>query len=120
MGEHIRPALSYLNKHRRPSDKIYIHYASLPAFEYYAPDFGVNEGDYIKGRSSEKEPGKYWNDFVRARNRGKVWFVFSHDCRSCREDEADLVRNFEGLGSSVVVDRFDGVTVYSYDSGVGS
>jgi Dolichyl-phosphate-mannose-protein mannosyltransferase len=116
MGEHIKPTMSYLDQNRIYSDIIYIYYAAIPAFEYYASAFGFHQGDYIKGISSREQPEKYLNEMDRFRNRERVWFIFSHNCGRCKVDEENFFLQYlETVGSRVAVFKSEGASVYLYN-----
>ena len=110
-GEDIKPTMSYLEQNRLPSDIIYIYFAAIPAFEYYASAFGFHQGDYIKGNSSRGQPEKCLNEMDRLRNRERVWFIFSHNV----VEENSFLQCLGTVGSRVAVFKSEGAAVYLYN-----
>ena len=110
MGEHIKPTMSYLEQNRLPADLIYIYYAAIPAFEYYASPFGFHQSDYIKGISS-REQLECLNEMDRLRNSERVWFIFSHTA----DGEKIFVQCLDTVGSRVAVFKSEGAAIYLYN-----
>jgi hypothetical protein len=87
MREDIKPVLAYLQQHKRDTDFIYVYYGADPAFEYYAPAFGLKPGDYTVSVMARDQPEQYAAEIERLSAYSRVWFVFSHRCPVCRMDE---------------------------------
>ncbi len=45
--EHIRPSMSVLQESWRAGDAIYVSNGAMPAFEFYAPVYGLTDFDYV-------------------------------------------------------------------------
>jgi len=76
--EHVRPAMAFLQANRRPNDAIYVYSWAVPAFRYYAPAYGLAQGDYVTGKqhgSNFRVPLVELKQFM---GNSHVWVLFSH------------------------------------------
>ncbi len=88
MWDHIKPLISYINQHKKSGDMIYVYYATVPAFTYYAASYKIEESNFIKGIYSRQEPEKYIQDIEqRLDSHKRVWFIFSNNCADCKVNE---------------------------------
>lgn len=87
MKENIKPVISYLIQQRENEDLIYVYYAAIPAFKYYAPFYDVKEEEYVEGTISRANPSMYISDINRLRFHKRVWLIFSHNCNWCIVNE---------------------------------
>jgi hypothetical protein len=129
--EHIRPAMSYLSSNRLPSDMIYIgyvHYDAIPPVQYYASAFGFQPAVYrgfLPSSDSVKstflDPEKWQHDIDPSITPKRVWFVFSHDCGSCRPgEEQPILQHIETAGRRLASFSSESASVYLYDLKDGS
>ncbi len=116
MGEHIKPVLSYLARNFKEKDFIHIYYGARLAFKFYAPRYGLTRADYSVSVKAPEEPGRYLATIDAMEGRGRVWFVFSHNCSWCLVDEEKFfIGHLNDVGH--MIDHFssEGAAVYLYD-----
>ena len=71
--QEVRPVVEYFMAHRQPGDELYLFYATLAQFRYYAKRAGLQPGEYLIG---SHEPGDWGQEVGRLRGQPRVWFVF--------------------------------------------
>lgn len=77
--EHIRPTMDYLRGAWRDGDQLYVSYGGVPAFEYYAPMYGLENIDYTAGeRDDYDNPDRMLQRLEALKGQGRVWILFSH------------------------------------------
>lgn len=86
--EELRPVVKYLAQHRQKDDAIYVYYASVPAFQYYAERDGIPRSAYRAGSCAREDWHEYVNEVDSLRGKPRVWFLISHAFRKngIRED----------------------------------
>jgi hypothetical protein len=116
MGENIEPAISFMVQHKQSADSVYIYYGASSAFSYYAPQYNLENSDYIVGISSRQEPARYIQDLDRLSGRGRVWFLFSHNCYWCSvNEEAYFLSHLDRIGIRIDESKASGASIYLYD-----
>jgi hypothetical protein len=97
--------MAYVRDNRRPGDVIYVYHHQRESFQYYAPKYGLREGEYVLGidaRDATKRRA-HWDDYQRdldqLRGNARVWILFSHvrKIQGIREDEF-MLRYLNGIG----------------------
>jgi hypothetical protein len=112
----VKAVMSYLDDRRLDSDSVYVYYGAAPAFEYYAPFYGLSRDDYLVGIASREEPDKYLQDMAQLEGRARVWLVFSHNCWGCIvNEEAFFLEHLDAAGSKVDEFQAEGASLYLYD-----
>jgi len=115
-GEDIKPLMVYLDQQRRPGDAIYVYYGALPAFEYYAPFYGIGAGQFVPGNDNRTDPNQYRIDLGGLAGQPRVWIVFSHICPTCRvNEEAEYVADLDQMGLRLAEVRAEAASAYLYD-----
>jgi len=115
-GEDIKPVMAYLDQQRRPGDAIYVYYGALPAFEYYAPFYGIGRGQFVPGNDNETDPNQYQIDLGGLAGQPRVWIVFSHICPNCAvNEEAEYVADLDQMGVRLAEARAEAASAYLYD-----
>ena len=77
--EHIRPTMDYLRGAWKEGDTLYVSYGGAPAFEYYAPMYGLEDIDYTAGEREEYEnPARMIQRLETQKGQERVWVLFSH------------------------------------------
>jgi hypothetical protein len=113
-GEHIKPVLEYVSRRRLPSDRIYVYYAAMPAFRFYAGRYGLADG-VVEGAKSRYEVERYKVDLDRLRSAGRAWIVFAHTCDWCPVDEERyFLVHLDGIGRREDQVRASGASAYLY------
>ncbi|MFZ0613518.1 MAG: hypothetical protein WAM73_14870 [Desulfobacterales bacterium] len=116
MGEHIKPVLSYLARNLREKDVIHVYYGARLAFKFYAPRCGLARADYSVSVKAPDEPGRYLAAIDALKGRGRVWFVFSHNCSRCLVDEeVYIIGHLNHFGHMIDSHTAEGAAVYLYD-----
>jgi len=123
MGEHIKPILSYVKKHKRDTDFVYVYYGAEPAFSYYAQSYHFEQKDYYVGIKAREEPNKYFEDLHKLIVYSRVWFVFSHICEPSSagafppcvvREEPYLLQQLDSLGKKTDQFQCAGASAYLY------
>ncbi len=116
MAEHIRPAMQRLQDAYKTGDVLYLYHYAVPAFEYYAPLYGMEEVAAQKGEAlSETEMQREMENLPV---EGRVWLLFSHvtspEAEAAREaagnalkSRANLKEKFIAPGSGVFLYRWE-------------
>jgi hypothetical protein len=113
--EEITPAIAYLRSASRPSDKSYVYYGAVPAYEFYdvrdALPTRATTGGCHRGDSEA-----YRAELDALRGSPRVWLLFAHETPRLREREM-MLTHLDGLGrerDSMVVHGRDtnGKTTY--------
>jgi uncharacterized membrane protein len=121
MKEHIRPVMSYLTKQWSGGDVIYLYYSAEPAFEYYAPKFGLENARTTLGIVSREKPDRYIQDIDQFLGVQRVWFLFSHNCVWCKvNEEKYFLKQLKLRGKRLRSFRTHGASVYLFDLSNGS
>jgi hypothetical protein len=116
--EHIKPLLTYLTDHAAEGDIVYIYYGAQPAFDYYSSYFPNLKGlNVYRGLGwNEQEPQKYLEDIDHLKGNPRVWFLFSHNCFWCQEDEQKyMISHLENIGKRYDTFKSTDTTLYLYD-----
>jgi 4-amino-4-deoxy-L-arabinose transferase-like glycosyltransferase len=119
--EELRPVVKYLARHRQAGDEIYVYYASVPAFQYYAGRDGIPRSAYRLGSCARDDWRRYLDEVDALRGRPRVWFVMSHPFNKAgiREDSLFL-QYFATLGKQIDSASAPGAELALYDLGAAS
>ncbi len=119
--EELRPMVEYLAQHRQADDVIYVYYASVPAFQYYAGRDGIPPSAYRRGSCSRDDWRQYLREVDALRGRPRVWFVMSHPFNKAgiREDSLFL-QYFSALGRRIDSTSAVGAKLALYDLSAGT
>lgn len=117
--EHTRPAMGFLQETWRSEDAMYVSYGAVPAFEYYAPMYGLENATYISNKRDDyKDPDQILKQLETLRGQHRVWILLSHVYEKEGFNEKDFIldylrqhgerkREFRVPGSSVYLYLFD-------------
>jgi len=116
--EEVRPALWHATTQWRSGDLIYVYHSTIPAFLYYANDFGFKPADYVLGG----EDSGVLPDAGVVRSNSRVWVLLSH-AKGARAVERTRIREyFNGIGREVIKSEytddwhpFGGVWLWLFD-----
>ncbi len=110
--EEIKPLLQYVEKKWQPGDIIRYSYKTKPAFDYYAPRYGLAEGE----SKSIPPSGKDWNDLIRDLTRmngqKRIWIILTH-LNSGQEKR--LVSHMAKRGTLLLRRSAPGALLFLYD-----
>jgi len=81
LHEETKPVMAYIREHWREGDVVYLYNQSNVAFEYYAPQYGFTEKDFIRGIMAGLVCPPWQQvqkDLEKLRGKPRVWVLFSH------------------------------------------
>lgn len=114
LPEEIKPALSYVRAHERPTDMIYIFRDALPAYEYYSDIEHIHDNNLLPGIAEGSDSKDYVEDLGRLRGR-QVWVIFSH-VNGVQSDAPKYTRFYlDTMGKRLDVFSSPGAVAYLYD-----
>ena len=120
LGDDIKPVMAYVERNRTANDTVYVYHGARPSFNYYAPFYGLDQGNVITGVDQSDIPAlkQFYKQTAALQGRGRVWFIFSHivDCGGCSGDmETFYIQYLNQFGK--IMDKFSasGADVYLYD-----
>ncbi len=91
LPEEIKPALSYVRAHERPTDMIYIFRDALPAYEYYSDIEHIHDNNLLPGIAEGSDSKDYVEDLGRLRGRQVLGHVLSRKRRAERRSQVHTV-----------------------------
>ncbi len=113
--EELRPVMDYVNEHYEPGDVIYVYYASINAFKYYASRFNYTD-NYIPGIEARTNWANYYSDLKNLRGNRRVWIMLSHITKDYGTNEEELfVSYLDILGTQLDAFRAPGASTYLYN-----
>ena len=114
-SEHIKPVMAYLSENYLKDDLIYVYYGARTAFEFYAPDYGIDRETYILGIDSQSDPYQYLKEIDNMLNGQRIWIVFSHNCPRCVVNEKEFIlEHFNEIGREMSEYSTGDSSVYLY------
>jgi len=84
--EDVPGVLAHLQANRKPGDRIYVYWASLPATLFYGPKYGINPNDIVMGQMHDKDLAGYQQDLESLHGGSRAWLIFSHDMHPDQRD----------------------------------
>ncbi len=120
LGDHIKPVMAYVEKHRTGDDWIYVYHGARPSFNYYAPFYGLEGQEVIAGPDLPDAPAlrQFYKQVDQLRGNARVWVIFSHivDCGGCDGDmETFYVQYLDRFGKVQEEFHAAGASVYLYN-----
>ncbi len=121
LGEDIKPVMVYVQENRTQNDIVYVYHAARPAFNYYAPFYGLTTGQIVAGNDTiapRRALQQFMDDVNALRGNSRVWFIFSHvvDCGGCKGDmEAFYTQYIDQFGTAIVTFKASNADVYLYN-----
>lgn len=113
--EHMKPTLAYLRESSKPDDLLYVYYNAVPAFEFYAPKYGLALNHTILGVDHSADPKAYYADLDQLDGSKRVWLLFSHVYEREGFNEKDFILNYiDQLGEKIKEYRVPATSVYLY------
>jgi hypothetical protein len=113
--EDLPPVLKYVSDHQQSIDVIYILAGGAPAFQYYAPRFGLDRlSIYFGGpHTSEALEG----DLVALTGNHRVWLLMAHGMWSCTAGDVEglLLSIADRHGIRLSMFHAQGAAAYLYD-----
>jgi len=114
--EHIRPSMGFLQESLRPGDSMYVSNGAVPAFEYYAPIYGLKDVEYISSeRDDYKNPNNILGKLETLKGKPRVWILMSHVYEKGDFNEKDFILNYlNQMGEKKREFRMPGTSVFLY------
>ncbi len=113
--EELRTVMEYTQRHYREGDMIYLYYAAVNAYRFYADRFNFTK-DYIVGIDARSEWTRYDQDLRQLMDKERVWVMFSHVATWYGVDEEKLFLSYlDRYGIRKDTYRASGASVYLYD-----
>ena len=94
----MKPVLAFVEENKQPGDIIYVHYRSVPAFNYYAPFFRLDTENVIIGKdrqNPQKALDLFFSDIKELQGKDRVWVILSEIpyCYDCEGDKQLFFEN---------------------------
>jgi hypothetical protein len=114
--EHIRPSMAVLQESWRPGDALYVSYGAVPAFEFYASEYGLSEVKYItNARDDYQNTGNITGQLDTLKGKSRVWVLLSHVFEKGNFNEKDFILNTLQMSGRIKREfRVPGTSVYLY------
>jgi 4-amino-4-deoxy-L-arabinose transferase-like glycosyltransferase len=115
MREEIRPLISYMRKHHRPGDMLYLYRGALYAFKYYQERYGLTEVAYVVGHDLSQWQS-HVDDLSKISGHPRVWILFSHvSTPERRKEEEVILGQLDSMGKRLATLKQERASVYLYD-----
>ena len=114
--EHIHPSMEYLKESWREGDAMFITNGAVPAFEYYAPIYGLEGVSYTSSKRKDYEnPDVILQQLESLDGSNRVWILMSHVYEKGDFNEKDILLGFlHKIGNEKREFREPGTSVYLY------
>ena len=114
--EHIRPTMGFLQEAWKEDDSLFISNGAVPAFEFYAPMYALNNITYAASlREDYADSNAIINAIKPFDGHKRVWVLISHVYEKGNFNEKDfLLSHLDQLGSKRREFREPGTSVYLY------
>lgn len=114
--EHIRPAMSTIRDTWKDGDVLFVTNGAVPAFEYYAPMYGLDGITYV---STQRQDYQNVQNIVAQleplKGQPRVWVLMSHVYENSDFNEKSLITEyFKKNGMRKREFRMPGTSVYLY------
>ena len=117
--EHVRPTMEYLREAWQEGDALYVSYNGVPAFEYYAPMYGLEHAAYISGQRGDYEnPTVMLARLEPLNGRKRVCVLVSHVYEKGDFNEHDVLFEYfkrNGIKKRAFVEPGTSVYLYLFD-----
>jgi 4-amino-4-deoxy-L-arabinose transferase-like glycosyltransferase len=114
--EHMRPAMENLQASWKAGDTLFVSNGAVPAFEYYAPMYGLEGASYHSSeRQDYEEPQKILEKLDALQGQRRVWILMSHVYENNGFNEKDVIIDYlKQHGTRKREFRMPGTSVYLY------
>jgi hypothetical protein len=114
--EHIRPSMEHLQSSWKDGDTLYVTYGAIPAFEYYAPMYGLQKISYYSSQRQDYEnPQKIAEQLGALNGQRRAWILMSHVYEKGGFNERDFILEYlKHHGTRKREFRVPGTSVYLY------
>ena len=114
--EHIRPTMGFLQSTWKEDDSMFISNGAVPAFEFYAPMYSLNDITYTAGlREDYADPDAILKQVKTLQGHERVWVLISHVYEKGNFNEKDFLLSYlDQIGSKKREFHEPGTSVYLY------
>lgn len=114
--EHIRPSIENLQSSWKDGDTLYVTNGAVPAYEYYAPMYGLEEIVYRSNqRQDYADRQKITEQLNALKGQSRVWILMSHVYEKDGFNEQDFILEYlRQPGTRTREFRVPGTSVYLY------
>ena len=114
--EHIRPSMENLQSSWKAGDTLYVTNGAVPAFEYYAQMYGLQEISYRTNQRQDYTDRQKITEQLDALNgQSRVWILMSHVYERDGFNEQDFILEYlKQHGTRKREFRVPGTSVYLY------
>ncbi len=114
--EHIRPSMENLQSSWKTGDTLYVTNGAVPAFEYYAQMYGLQEISYRTNQRQDYTDRQKITEQLDALNgQSRVWILMSHVYERDGFNEQDFILEYlKQHGTRKREFRVPGTSVYLY------
>ena len=114
--EHLRPTVGFLAESWKAGDTLFVSYGAVPAFEFYAPMYELENVSYISGQGEDyANPESILERVEPLKNEHRVWVLLSHVYEKGTFNEKDfLISYLDEIGDKKREFREPGTSVYLY------
>jgi hypothetical protein len=110
--------MAYLQGAWKEGDSMYISIDGVPAFEYYAPIYGLEDVTYLSGqRDAYADPSALLAPFM---GKNRVWLLMSHVYEKDGFNEHDFLHEYlkqNGIKRRAFIEPGTSVYLYMFDLG---
>jgi len=114
--EHIRPTMETLRDSWKDGDAMFISYGALPAFQFYAPFYGLESTPDALGRREDyQNPQAILRQLAPYQGQPRMWILFSHVYEKGDFNEREFILNYlDQVGEKKREFRVPGTSVFLY------
>lgn len=114
-AEHIKPTMEYLREQWKDGDLIYVYYNAGPAFQFYAPKYGLKPDNILIGTDRSANPQAPFDEIDELVGHKRVWLIFSHVYEKDAFNEKDFILSaIDQVGKKEREYRVPETSVYLY------
>ncbi|HJS18193.1 MAG TPA: hypothetical protein VJ785_05570, partial [Anaerolineales bacterium] len=114
--EHIHPAMQFLDDTWKDGDIVFVTHGAVPAFEYYAPAYGLAGIPYLTSRRQDyQQPERILEQLDSLQGNQRAWILMSHVYEKGDFNERDFILEYlKQNGTRRREFRVPGTSVYLY------
>ena len=100
----------------RPGDAIYVSNGAVPAFEFYVPQYGLRDVDYVSNvRDDYKDLPNIAKKLASLKGKSRVWVLLSHVYEKDGFNEKNFILDDLRMNGRIKREfRVPGTSVYLY------
>ena len=112
--EETAPLIAQLRAERAPTDRVYVYYGAVPAFQFYHPE---RDDRIVLGTSHRGDAAAYEKELQAGLARGdRVWLLFAHVYYAKkRSEEADILTALRVYATQSAHAERPGASLHRFD-----